>query len=205
MGSSIIKGVRMLGLNNAVLTVISSKTGEKRLNVKATVDIPNIFIFDNFLIERGDIIEHKMGNGATEKYTVVEPNFYEAIPGMPIMAHYQLKVRNVLSEEKDRTPTVINNYGDLQNQYVHSKDQSINISITDNKTVLHEIDKLKKVIELSELSSDEKDMYQEAIKCIKDNIQKDKPNTSLIKALLKSLPPINDVTTIVTNILSIIS
>jgi hypothetical protein len=79
------------GLLNDKVTLIKAN-GDRHPNISASVQSTKIFIDDaSFSIEVGDVIERTTSNGMVERYSVVDPGFYESVAGMN--AHYQVRVR----------------------------------------------------------------------------------------------------------------
>ena len=79
-----------LGFLNSKINIIKND-GRTFNDIPADVQESIIFLEDVTIpIEKGDTIERKIPSGVCEKYTVVNPVYYEGFDNIP--GHYEIKI-----------------------------------------------------------------------------------------------------------------
>jgi len=173
---------------------IIKMNGERIEGVKASVQSRKIFIDrSDILIEPNDLIERRMSNGGKETYRVVNPGFYEEMFGHP--AHYQITHEKIGVTEKVGTPNVVNYNvsGNNTRVNVNSIDNSSNV-VNEKQEIFEHLDMLRQEIRKV---SDNKKEHLEIIDAIQGQFESEKPSKSVVGTLVKALPNIASITSIV--------
>lgn len=178
--------------------------GTKKQGLKASVQGSQIFLYvKDILVEPNDLIVRKMSNGAEETYRVIDPGFREAFLKIP--AGYQMNVQKLgLPEATSAVQSItfnINGNNARVNQ--GSIDNSTNIVQIDARAMQH-IEALRREIHGSNISGSEKEEAQEVIDEVESALQSGKPKKSVIMALLRALPQVANVASIVSAVESFI-
>jgi hypothetical protein len=171
--------------------------GTKRTGLRASVQTSKIFMdADGVLVEPQDLIIRRMSNGAEETYRVIDPGFHEPFHG--IKAHYQMNVQKLgLPEAKSAVQNItfnITGHNARVNQ--GSIDNSTNVVRIDARATQH-IEALRKEIDGSGLSPSEKVEANEVIDEVDSAFHSGKPKRPVVTALLKALPQVANVASIV--------
>ncbi|CAM2164960.1 conserved hypothetical protein [Paraburkholderia sacchari] len=157
------------------------------------------------LIESGDLIERKMSNGGTEIFRVIDPGFYEGHSA--IGPHYQMKVQKLgLVEAKQAVESITHNYhitGDNARINNNSIDNSTNF-VNRSPELVSQLGKLKAELLAAVTDVDARNIALETVDEIEDMASRSKPKTSVITALLNSLPQVANVATIVASIVALL-
>lgn len=135
---------------NTDLVDLVKKNGTNITKIPASVQRNRIFIDDaSLVIEDGDQFDHKLANGLTERYLVIDHGFKPAFSSMP--AHYQVEVKRVGSHDQQPPPLVqhINLYGENGRVNNHSIDQSVNNVIKDPNHLYDQMKALTAELEAS--------------------------------------------------------
>ena len=184
---------------------ILKQNGQELGPIKASVQRDKIFtISHKILIEPNDLIQRKMSNGGTETFRVIDPCYYEEIHKIP--AHYQIHVHKLgISEPNDK------GHGHTYHVSINGHNARFNNNSTDNSTNATHlqnsnkvIDELKKAItEITDASINKKDLLEIAEE-IGKQILHPEPNKTLLKSLLSTLPPADNILSITASLMSLI-
>lgn len=157
----------------------------------------------NIIINTGDRLIRKLSNGGKESYTVLDPRYYEGHDRM--ITQYQLIVRKEgIMEDKADTKNIPPIYINGNNKVnINSTDNSININYNDD--IMKEINKLFAEVSNLEVNKYNKAELTEIIEAIRDTALSEKPNKTIIKALLDKLPYLANFLSIGTSIMTLIS
>lgn len=139
------------------VTLIKQDGSKVYEDIKANVQPEKIFIDDGSLpLEEGDVITHKLKNGITEKYLILDTGFYGGIP--ELQDHYQARVKKLsaIQTQKELSPPVqqiINNVsGNNPRVNMNSIDNSVNTVNQQNNKVFQEVIDIIKSIDVDEAS-----------------------------------------------------
>lgn len=184
---------------------ILKSDGEKYGPFKGTVTPNQIFPSKvNIIIEAGDRIIRPLSNGGEETYTVINPVFYEDFAD--IEAHYQLDVRKdgtILRHPPSHVTNNISFQGDGNKININSLDNSTNIEYNESiNALVNEL--LEEISKLDDNSANKADLTG-VIETIRGSALSDKPNKTLIKALLGSLPHIDSILSIGATLMSLLN
>ncbi len=171
--------------------------GTRTTGLKASVQKDKIFMEANgILVEPQDLIVRKMSNGAEETYRVIDPGFYEEFHGIP--ANYQMDVHKLgLPEAKSAVHNITYNItGNNARVNQNSTDNSTNLVQIDGRVSQH-ITALRREIDESGLSAQEKEDAHEIIDGVHGAFQSGKPKRTVVTALLSALPHVANVASIV--------
>lgn len=180
------------------------KNGEQIDKIKASVQPEWIFIFrSDILIESGDLIQRVMSNGGNETYRVIDPGFQEKIMKMP--AHYQIKHEKLGLPEAEKTIQSItyNISGSNARVNNNSIDSSTN-TVNFNSEFSEQISSLRKEITEFVQSAAEKKEALEVVDEIEKQLESQSPSKAVLNSLLRALPDVGSVASIVSLILSFI-
>lgn len=180
---------------------IIKKGGNRIDNLKANIQSKGIFLFrGDVLVEIGDKIERLMSNGGTEQYEVLDPGFHEKISHIP--AHYQMKVQKLgLSQKSTPQSVVYNISGNVEKINHQSVDNSVNINNNIQNSIKTHLASLKQEIEkINDIH--QKDEAMEVFKAIEEQSLLEKPNKTILKSLISSLPPIDNILSITSTLMS---
>jgi hypothetical protein len=171
--------------------------GTRRTGLKASVQKSKVFMDANdILVEPQDLIIRKMSNGAEETYRVIDPGFYEEFHG--IKAHYQMEVQKLgLPEAKSAVQSITyNSTGNNARVTQNSIDNSTNVVQIDARAIQY-VEALRKEIDGSYLSASEKAEANEVLDEVDSAFRSGNPKRSVVTALLKALPQVANVASIV--------
>jgi len=180
------------------------KDGTKVGDLRASVQRNKIYMdAGKLLIEPGDLIQRTMSNGAEETYRVIDPGFYEALGGIP--ANYQMEVQKLgLPEAKQAIHSVTYNItGHNARINQNSIDNSTNVTQIDARAFQH-IEALRSEVGRLRLSDQEKAAAVEVIDTVEEQLKSGSPKKSVVQALLKSLPQVANIASIVAAILRLL-
>ena len=178
--------------------------GTKKTGLKASVQKNKIFMDANgVLVEPQDLILRRMSNGAEETYRVIDPGFHENFHG--IKAHYQMEVHKLgLPEAKSAVQSITYNItGNNARINQNSIDNSTNVVQIDARAIQY-IEALRKEIDGSSLSASEKVEANEVIDEVDGSFRSGNPKKSVVTALLKSLPHVASVASIVSTLTGLV-
>ncbi|KYG69618.1 hypothetical protein AZI87_00900 [Bdellovibrio bacteriovorus] len=189
-------------MNNTVTLI---KNDSSRIpNIKASVQKNKIFIDgDHILIESGDHIEHKMSNGATDVYRVIDPGFHEKFSGMA--AHYQIDVEKLGVAERSRFVQHITNYNLSDNARINNSSIDNSTNIIGSKDLQKQILMLRDALETANLNPEQKRSSLEVVEAIQQQAISPKPSKAVVKVLLDALPKIESIAVIATSIAGLLS
>jgi hypothetical protein len=179
--------------------------GTKKTGLKASVQKSKVFMDANgVLVEPQDLIIRRMSNGAEETYRVIDPGFYESFHG--IKAHYQMEVHKLgLPEAKSAVQSITYNItGNNARINQNSIDNSTNVVQIDERAILY-IEALRKEIDGSSLSATEKAEANEVIDEVDSAFRSGNPKKTVVTALLKALPHVANVASIVSSLAGLVS
>lgn len=171
--------------------------GTKKIGLKASVQKKKVFMEAiGVLVEPQDLIIRRMSNGAEETYRVIDPGFHESFHG--IKAHYQMEVHKLgLPEAKSAVQSITYNItGNNARINQNAIDNSTNVVHIDARAIQY-IETLRKEIEDSRLSVQEKAEANEVIDEVESAFRSGTPKKSVVTALLKALPHVANVASIV--------
>jgi hypothetical protein len=171
--------------------------GTRRTGLKASVQKSKVFMDANdILVEPQDLSIRKMSNGAEETYRVIDPGFYEEFHG--IKAHYQMEVQKLgLPEAKSAVQSITyNSTGNNARVTQNSIDNSTNVVQIDARAIQY-VEALRKEIDGSYLSASEKAEANEVLDEVDSAFRSGNPKRSVVTALLKALPQVANVASIV--------
>jgi len=180
------------------------KDGTRVVDLKASVQRTKIYMdAGKVLIESGDLIQRRMSNGAEETYRVVDPGFYEAFHGIP--ANYQMEVQKLgVPEAKQAVQSITYNItGNNARINQNSVDNSTNVVHIDARAAQY-IATLRSEIDKLQLLEEEKAAAHELVSTVEEELKSGKPKKSVVSALLKSLPHVASITSIIASILGLL-
>lgn len=183
-------------LMNDTIDLLKSD-GTKKTGLKASVQKNKVFMDANgVLVEPQDLIMRRMSNGAEETYRVIDPGFHESFHG--IKAHYQMEVHKLgLPEAKSAVQSITYNItGNNARVNQNSIDNSTNLVQIDARAIQY-VEALRKEIDGSSLSASEKAEANEVIDEVDGCFRSGNPKKSVVTALLKALPQVANVASIV--------
>jgi len=173
------------------------KVDLKKLNgagadgIVATVAGSDLIVIkgNKYIIDVGDLLTRKLSNGAEETYQVVDPKYYETTPGSS-GPHYQLKVKKLgVPEARAAFQHIVYNVtGNNARVNVDSVDNSTNIANV--HAAIEQIEVLRKEIASLDLSPVTKTEALEVLDAVEDQLGQEKPQRSVVMALLDSLPKV---------------
>lgn len=181
------------------------KDGREFRDLRANVQQSKVFMKANDVhVEPGDLIRRHMSTGAEETFEVVEPGFFESVHSIP--AHYQMQVRRLGSPEAASAIRNITYNLNGPNARVNqdSIDNSVNISTVD-PAARELVSSLRAELEALQLSPEERHSALAIVGAVQAEIESGKPKTAVLSALLAALPSAASITSIVANILRILS
>jgi hypothetical protein len=179
--------------------------GTETAGLKASVQKDKVFMeAKGVLVEPQDLIIRRMSNGAEETYRVIDPGFHEDFHG--IKAHYQMEVQKLgLPEAKSAVQNITYNItGNNARVNQGSVDNSVNVVQIDARAIQY-IEALRKEIDESSLSALEKAEANEVINEVDSAFRSGKPKRPVISALLKALPHVANVASIVSALTGLVS
>ena len=179
--------------------------GTKKTGLKASVQKKKVFMSARgVVVEPQDLIIRKMSNGAEETYRVIDPGFHEDFHG--IQAHYQMEVHKLgLPEAKSAIQSITYNItGNNARVNQDSTDNSTNVVQIDARATQY-IEALRREINDSNLSVSEKADAHEVIDEVDIAFRSGKPKRSVVSALLRALPHVANVASIVSAIAGLAS
>jgi hypothetical protein len=179
---------------------ILKKDGTRIDSVKAAVSKDNIAIFRNdIIVESGDLVQHDLSNGTTVTYRVIDPGFHESFHSIP--AGYSMEVRKLgLPEAEQAVRSIVYNvHGSNARLNYKSVDNSTN-TININSSIIDQITLLRSTIANSSLSDEEKKAAHELVDATEQQISSVRPSKTVVSALLGSLPKVESITNIASNI-----
>jgi hypothetical protein len=177
--------------------------GTKTTGLRASVQKNKVFMDANgVLVEPQDLIIRRMSNGAEETYRVIDPGFHEAFHG--IKAHYQMDVHKLgLPEAKSAIQNITYNItGSNARINQNSVDNSTNVVQIDARAIQC-IEDLRKGIDNSSLSAQEKVEANEVIDEVENAFRSGSPKKSVVSALLKALPHAANVASIISALIGL--
>ncbi|MGI5924527.1 MAG: hypothetical protein ACOX9E_11350 [Lentisphaeria bacterium] len=184
--------------------IIMKKNGEVIENVKASVQNTRIHIHRaDIIIEAGDTISRLMSNGAKEKYVVINPCFHEKF--YEIEAHYVLKVRKLgIDAAKESHKNITYNIsGEHARINQNTIDNSSNVFLY-SKDVSDRIQELRKEIKGLSSNIEKLEDALEHVNEIEAQFRSGSPKQSVVKTLLAALPPVGNIASIGSFLLSAI-
>lgn len=191
-------------LMNDTIDLLKSD-GTKKTRLKASVQKSKVFMDANgVLVEPQDLIIRRMSNGAEETYRVIDPGFHEDFHG--IKAHYQMEVHKLgLPEAKSAVQNITYNItGNNARVNQNSIDNSTNVVQIDARAIQY-VEALRKEIDGSSLSASEKAEANEVIDELDSSFHSGNPKKSVVTALLKALPHVENVASIVSALAGLVS
>lgn len=183
--------------------VLLKKNGESHEAIKASVQKNKIFIEgSDQLIESGDLIKHRMSNGAVETYKVIDPGFHEEFHGIP--AGYQMDVQKLGLPEAERAVQSItyNLSGPNVRINQNSVDNSVNINNT-NQALVEQIQALRNEVKQLNLGYEQENEALEIINAIEDQTNSGNPSKAAVKSLIRGLPSAGNIASIGSFIVSL--
>lgn len=178
--------------------------GTKKTGLKASVQKSKVFMAaKGVLVEPQDLIIRRMSNAAEETYRVIDPGFHEDFHG--IKAHYQMAVHKLgLPEAKSAVQSVTYNItGNNARVNQNSIDNSTNAVQIDARANQY-VEALRNEIDESNLSAQEKAEANEVIDEVDKAFRSGKPKGPVVSALLKALPRVANVASIVSALAGLI-
>lgn len=186
--------------------MVTKKNGEEFGPFKASVQKNKIFLFNKtVLVEPDDLIQRTMSNGGIERFSVVDPHFSEG--GLGIPAHYQMDVIKLGTSDSRQAPSnvtynvSITGNGNQNNVLQNSADNTISNNSGESITDL--ICQLRSIVSTEYANDSNLQDYLDVINEVESYVPQGKSKKSVIKTLLSSLPRVESVTSIVTNISSL--
>lgn len=176
---------------------ILKNDGTKVSGLKASVQRNKIFMAaDKLLVQPNDLVIRRMSNGAEETYRVIDPGFREAFHG--ITAHYQMEVQKLgLPEAKSTVQSITYNVtGNNARINQNSVDNSTNVVQIDARATQH-VEALRRELEQMQLPEPEKLAALEIVDEVEEAFRSGRPKKSIVSALLKSLPHVANIASIV--------
>ena len=140
----------------------------------------------SFAVDIGYFVERKTKTGITERYKVLEPNYFDGMDEIP--AHYQMKVVNVKAMPDPRYGSTVNqiNASGYARVYQHSTDNSFNIySTNDLKEALNRVK--SDILDL-DLDSSDQALTSKALSKITEEVEKEDVNKDKLSAYISMLP-----------------
>ncbi|GEM_PF-3176458 len=140
----------------------------------------------SFAVDIGYFVDRKTRNGITERYKVLEPNYFDGMDGIP--AHYQMKVVNVKAIPDPRNSSTVNTIHASGNAriYQNSTDNSVNnYSSNDFKQALGRVK--TDILDL-DLEDVDRALTLKAITKITEEVDTGNPNKDKITAYISLLP-----------------
>lgn len=171
--------------------------GRRQTGLLATVSRNRVFMAaEGVLVEPNDLIIRIMSNGLKETYRVIDPGFYEKMLGQG--SHYQMRVDKLGIQEAQAAANSItyNISGSNARVNNNSVDQSTNVVQIDQRVSEH-IEALRTAINRSSLSPSEVAEANDVIDEIDGAFRSGKPKKTVVLALLKALPHVANVASIV--------
>jgi hypothetical protein len=182
------------------------KDGSSRIDgIPASVQSDEILIMQTHpLIESGDLIVRSMSNGGEETFEVIDPRFHEAIRTIP--AGYRAKVRKLGIPEAQKAVQSItyNVHGNNARINLHSTDNSINV-VQDSGEAATLIAELRRAVDAANLPPAEKSDALELIEGVEDQFSRDKPQPSIVRAMLSALPDVANIANTVSALIALAS
>lgn len=178
--------------------------GTKVTGLKASVQRSKIFMdAGTLLIQPSDLVIRRMSNGAEETYRVIDPGFHEAFHG--IKAHYQMEVQKLgLPEAKSAVQSITYNItGNNARINQNSVDNSTNVVQIDARAIQH-IEALRNELDQIQIPEPEKVAALEIVDEVEEAFRSGRPRKSVVSVLLKSLPHVANVTSIVAALLRLL-
>ena len=179
--------------------------GSKKIGLKASVQRSKVFMdAKGILVEPRDLIIRRMSNGAEETYRVIDPGFHEDFGG--INAHYQMDVHKLgLPEAKSAVQSITYNItGNNARVNQNSIDNSTNVVQIDARAVQY-IRALRNEVDGSSISLAEKAEAHEVIDEVDSAFRSGSPKKSVVTALLKALPQVASIASIVSALAGLLS
>lgn len=191
-------------LMNNTVTLIKKDNSSRIPDIKASVQPGKILIDgDHILIEPGDFIEHKMSNGATDIYKVIDPGFHEKFSSIP--AGYQMKVEKLGISEQSRFSQHIINYNLSDNARINNSSIDNSLNVVGSQELSNAIMMLRKAIEAEPLQPEQKVSSLELVNAIQRETSCPKPSKVVISALLNTLPQVESIVTITSTIMELLN
>ncbi len=180
------------------------KNGETHTQIKANVQKNKMTIHrSDLLIESGDLIQRKMSNGGEEIYEVIDPGYHEK--GRLIPAGYQMDVKKLgLTESEKAVQSITYNIsGNNARINQNSVDNSVNV-VHSNQELLEYIQALREEVIRLQLGASETKEAMEIIDTVENQANSNNPSKTVVKTLLKGLPHVGNIASIVSSIVSLI-
>lgn len=176
--------------------------GTKTAGIKGSVQQNKIITFDSsVLIEPRDLLIRRASNGAVETYEVIDPVFHEGFGGIP--ASYQIDVKKLgIPEAKQHVQSITFN--------VSGTGARVNSNSTDNSTnainigsqVLGDLRTIRRELASANLSLEQATAASDVLEAVEQQLSTNKPNRTVVKALLDALPSVATIGSAIASIVS---
>lgn len=162
-------------------------------NVKASVQNNKLYIMDGSIdLKNGDIIEHPMSNGNTDKYKVKKHGYSSGIGR--IKPHYQASI-TPLNEVESMKPTTVTNISITGNGNTIAGHDLTDNSVTIKKENPYEL--LRMELMKAELTESARTTALQTVKAMELHSKEDNPDKGFIELLAKSLPTVGSIASII--------
>lgn len=178
--------------------------GTRKSGIKGSVQKGKIITFDSsVLIEPNDLLIRRATNGAEETYEVLDPVFHEKFGSIP--ASYQIEVRKLgVPEAKQHVQSITFNVtGAGARVNSNSVDNSTNTINVDSQVYGH-LETIKRELGGAGLSAVQAAEAADVLSAVEQQISSGKPNRTVVRALLDSLPDVAKIGTAVASIVALI-
>ena len=145
------------------------------------------------VIDPEDLVQRKMSNGAEEVYVVNNPQFFEAMKGIP--TRYQLDVRKLGVPEAKRAIQNItyNVTGDNARINQNTTDQSVNVTQRPSSDVANLLEDLRQEIKQCVENQLQRSEALEVTDAIEDQFKSSSPSKTVVEVLARGLPPVGNI------------
>lgn len=178
--------------------------GTRKSGIKGSVQKGKIITFDSsVLIEPNDLLIRRATNGAEETYEVLDPVFHEKFGSIP--ASYQIEVRKLgVPEAKQHVQSITFNVtGAGARVNSNSVDNSTNTVNVDSQVYGH-LESIKRELDAASLSAVQAEEAADVLSAVEHQISSGKPNRTVVRALLDSLPDVAKIGTAIASIVALI-
>jgi hypothetical protein len=186
---------------------IRKQNGACYENRLATISSSELIVFKGNapLIESGDLIERQMSNGGGDTFRVIDPCFHEGHSSFG--PHYQMRVQKLgLVEARQAVESITHSYnitGDNARINNNSIDNSTNI-VNRSPELANHIENLRTELRIAVADVPACNTALELVDEIEKMAGQEKPKTTVIKALLSTLPQVANVATIIGSIVALL-
>ncbi|WP_295471183.1 hypothetical protein [uncultured Pseudomonas sp.] len=176
--------------------------GTRKTGIKSSVQRDKIITFDSsVIIEPNDLLIRVTSNGAEETYQVIDPVFHEGHGGIP--SNYQIVVKKLgVPEAKQHVQSITFNVtGAGARVNSNSTDNSTNTINTGSQAFGH-LETIRSGLASANLSPEQTKEASDVLEAVEQQLSTDKPNKTVVKALLDALPSVASIGSAVASILS---